>query len=160
MTYHAQTTTRKKLSALKKLGIAAGILMSLTVAGKNGIDCYERVFPRAQQNAPEGKSYFVTAEYDPQTGTVEIKPPEEVGVIKSIANTLGYSGNMLNGMGDPQPGQGYTTTGYNGSPEFIIFRNPFAKENKTESTTDSIDDKVDQTKITPVKTTGQSYNNI
>jgi hypothetical protein len=161
MAYHTQTATKRDYKALRRLGIVVSILMGLSVAGKNAMDCVARFYPPAQIVAPQEKSYFMTAEYDPQTGTVEIKPPEEVGVIKSIANTLGYSGNMLTDLSEPQPGQGYSTTGYNGNqPGFIIFRNPFATDNQTDTKRDSIDDKIDQTKIVPVKTTGAVYNNI
>ena len=162
MAYHAEAiTTKRDYSALKRLGIIVSILMGVSIAGKNTLDCVARFYPPAQVIAPQEKSYFMTAQYDPETGTVEIQPPQEVGVVKSVANILGYGGNMLDDINNvpltettPQNPTTKTTIDYNvQNPTLRWLMNPFS------STSDSIDNKVDE-KTTPsqIGTTGPVYN--
>ena len=162
MAYHADATTPKRdYGALRKLGIIVGMLMGISVAGKNTLDCVAKLYPPAQIITPQEKSYFLSAEYNPQTGTVNIKPPEEIELVKSVANIVGYSGNMLDDINNPPLTETSTQDPTTRTTIDYSVQNPTLKwlMNAFSSISDSIDNKVEEKAIPQqIGTIGPNYN--
>ncbi|MBT4541293.1 hypothetical protein HOC35_07305 [Candidatus Woesearchaeota archaeon] len=159
MAYNGEVVP-KGSGSLKKLAIIASIFASIAIVGRQGLDCVARFYPPQQQSTPtQQQPYFMTADYDPNTKTISIQPPEEAGLVKSIANTLGYSGNMLENLADKEstdPTNTQYPTQQNTKSPIIMLLHPFGLPDAKYK--DSIDDKVAPQPASPItKKTGTTY---